>query len=296
MERQLTPRTARPIFQILMEIAKGNFSYKIPRSDNRDLLGALYEQANMTVQDLEENFKHLAYVNPHMTYQLIIHSIIVLNQEEIISACTPSILNYKIGKSNPILGKPFKNLLTKSSLKNWEKAISKFKSNPDNPVQSTLELEIDEQLVMPQNCYIKKMETNSDDCYIAVSFFQNKRINDPAILNESKETLSKWDVMALQQVHDYIQRNVGKPRVSNAKLAEKFYINKHRLQKGFIKLFGLTPFQYYNILRLEEARYRIINTYQTLEVISSDLGFKSYTQFSAKFKSHFNRSPGSYRE
>jgi len=295
MERELTPETARPLFRMLMEVGKGNFSYKIPRTGHNDLMEAVYEQANMTAQDLKENFKHVAYVNPHRAYEFITHSIIMMNSEEIITACTPSILELQKLKKNSIIGMPFKSLLTENSLQKWNKAVKKFNRNPEKPIQSTLELDVDEDLIMPQECYIKKMETNSKDCCISVSFFRNIPIGDNSLSEDAKDGLSRWDVMALQQVHDFLQRNVGKPKVSNAKLAEKFKINEHRLQKGFVKLFGLTPFQYYNNLRLEEARYRIINTFETLETISTDLGFKSYPQFSAKFKDHFGRSPGAYQ-
>lgn len=295
MGRELTNENTRLIFQMLTEMGKGNFSYKIPRTGKSDLLEAIYEQLNMTNQDLRENFKHFAFVNPHVGYQFITNSIIVLDHQEIIIACTSSVNNLKGTELGSIIGKPFNSFLTSGSLESWELAFKRFLHHPEKPVYATLEFLTNKNLTTPQDCYLKKLETGTDNCFTAVSFFHNLPLVGTSKELEKQDKLSRWDIMAIQQVHDHFMKNVGKPKLSNVELGRKFNINPHLLQKGFKALFGYTPFQYYNNLRLEEAKYRIIHTYETLEHIAYQLGFKSYPQFSSAFKTRFKNSPNSYR-
>jgi AraC-like DNA-binding protein len=295
MERQLTRENTWPIFRMLTEMAKGNFSFKISRSDHKDLLEALYEQLNMTAQELRENFKHLAYINPQLSYRFLTNTIIILNDQESIIAYIAD-QDYTNGKFRGIKGKSFRDFLSESSVKIWEKTIRKISNGSTTESQYChLEFKLGQELMMSYECYVGMIQPGSSNYHIGVSFFQN-RIPQDAIKNYTvKSSLSKWDIIALQEVHDYLSKNVDQPKPNNKDLARKFKLNQYRLKKGFLELFGYTPLQYYNVLRLEEARTRIMNTYQTLELIASDLNFKSYPHFSQAFKRKFGHPPSYFR-
>ena len=294
MDRQLTRENVWPIFRMLTEMAQGNFSYKISRGEHKDLLEALYEQLNMTAQELRENFKHLAYINPHLSYRFITNTILILDKKE-------NIVNYiakedsATEKYSEIKGKSFRQFLSKASLSTWEETVKKISTKTYESQYCHLEFQLGRDLLTSYDCYIGVFQPGSSDFHFGVSFFQNKIPEEKLKTQPRGKSLSRWDIITLQEVHDHLLQNIEKPKPSNSFLARKFKLNQYRLKRGFLQLFGYTPLQYYNILRLEEAKTRIINTYQTLDLIASDLNFKSYPHFSQAFKNRFGHPPSYFR-
>ncbi|AVR47197.1 hypothetical protein C7S20_19155 [Christiangramia fulva] len=294
MERKLTRENAWPIFQMLTEMARGNFSYKISRGNYKDLLEAIYEQLNMTAQELNGNFKHVAYVNPHHSYRFITNTVIILDDKDLIVAYS-SEQDRMIEKLPKILNKPFADFLTPKSFETWKHVNKEIKNGSSESYHCQLEFQVGKELVMAQECSVDLLVSSAPNYHMSISFFQNRVRGEIRQEPEDRKRLSKWDVISLQEVHDYLLQNIGKPKPTDKELARKFKLNEYRLHRGFLELFGCTPFRYYNLLRLEEAKTRISSTFQTLDTIASDLNFKSYPQFSEAFKKKYGHPPSYFR-
>jgi AraC family transcriptional regulator of adaptative response / methylphosphotriester-DNA alkyltransferase methyltransferase len=64
----------------------------------------------------------------------------------------------------------------------------------------------------------------------------------------------------------------------------------------FKEYYGVTPKKYYDNLRLEESRKKLINTNDTIIDIAYDAGFQSLSAFYAFFHKNMNASPSKYRK
>ncbi|MDN3594388.1 helix-turn-helix domain-containing protein [Zunongwangia endophytica] len=292
-ERTLSLKNTKHIFEMINQVASGNFNYEIPLDEERDLLNTLRHQLNLMAQELRENFKHFAYVNPHLSYKFITHSTIILDQEGIIAACTPSSKTISDGH-HEIIGTKFLKYLTKKSKKDFQGHFNTIKRKKKEKLSFRIQFKHQLQSSGLMDCYVKPLQTIRKECYLSISFFQNGIYSNSAKIDNERPSLSRWDTISLQEAYDYLLYHVGEPKLSDTELAEKFKLSTNRLKHGFKQLFGMSPFMFYNKIRLEEAKARIENTHQPLKLIASDLNFKSYTQFSAAFKKYFGQNPSDY--
>lgn len=302
MAREFNKANLKDIFRMLTEIAKGNFAFKIQRTNFNDDIEALSVQLNMMAEELRENLNHLSYVNPHITYEHLTHTSIIIDANYKISACTGNLFELLGKPKGKILEQKFDILLASSSLDVWQDIKKEIEADSLTTRSLELEFSTNSNLLVPAKCSISRIYLNKEKSknYI-ITFFSTilqKKENGQETLGsgKTKRPMSKWDVKALQQVHDYVAGNFEKPPLPNMELAHKFNINEHKLNYGFRLLFGTTPFKFYNQLRLEEAKTLIKNTNNSLENIAYKLGFKSYPHFSKSFKSKFGYSPREYKK
>lgn len=297
MEREINRHNLKGIFKMLTEIAKGNFAYKIDRTGHDDVIEALSVQFNMMAEELRENINHLTYVAPHLAYQHLVAFSLILDREYNISFFTKNTTSLLGENEDLIIGKSFSSLLSDNSLEEWGKMKDRLGQKEFDEGSLYLEFKTSENLLVTSLCSFSVLSGKlSIVDNILVTFFQTVLQQEEKDLIRKEKSMSKWDVRVMQEIHDYIFQNLDKPIQSTRNLAHQFNINEHKLKNGFKKLFGTTPFKYYNSLRMEEARALIRNTNLPLEAIASKLGYKSYPHFSIYFKKRFGYSPLTYQK
>lgn len=302
MAREFNKANLKDIFRMLTEIAKGNFAYKIQRTNNNDDIEAISVQLNMMAEELRENLNHLSYVNPHVTYEHLTHTSIVVDADYKILACTQNLFRLLELPKKKILEKNFSVLLSPSSFEYWRKIQEQIDTEDFNTGTFQLEFSSSSNLLVPARCSISKLCFSRDKSsafiftFFSTVLHKNENPQAQSVVGNREKQMSKWDVKALQEVHDYVSGNFEIPPLPNIELAHKFGINEHKLNRGFRLLFGTTPFKLYNILRLEEAKTLIKNTNNSLEDIAFKLGFKSYPHFSKSFKGRFGYSPREFKK
>lgn len=77
------------IHKMLFEMARGNFSGRIPLSSHDDALETLVVLINMVAEEMKESIFHIGYVNPHRGQRLISHMSIILDMFGTIKSATP---------------------------------------------------------------------------------------------------------------------------------------------------------------------------------------------------------------
>lgn len=103
----------------------------------------------------------------------------------------------------------------------------------------------------------------------------NLRDNDIEYLQEAKKLIDK-DMSKHYTIFE-IARHVG--------------LSESRLTRGFKFLFNLGLFEYWENIRLENAKNMIENTDKSFKEISKVFGFKYSNNFSKAFKKRFGISP-----
>lgn len=93
MEQEKNSKRIESIYQMLFEMAAGNFNFRIERTGSDDELEGLIVLVNMVAEELRANVFHNGYVNSHFTFQYLIQNTFILNQEFIIKSYNPDLAN-----------------------------------------------------------------------------------------------------------------------------------------------------------------------------------------------------------
>lgn len=91
-------------------------------------------------------------------------------------------------------------------------------------------------------------------------------------------------------IHDYLADSFLQEH-SLKEIARNFGINEFVLKKGFRENFNTTVFEFLLSKRLEHAHQLLLNTDQTIQEISSLVGYKYPNHFSTAFKKKFGINP-----
>ena len=114
-----------------------------------------------------------------------------------------------------------------------------------------------------------------------------KAVESPLITR----SLSDRDI---ERLHTFILKNLHLP-LSVSELASYVCMNLNTFEKFFRKQFGLSPKQYINKLRLQQAKQMLVFDGMNATDISQHLGFQSLHYFSRWFKQRTGLSPLAYR-
>ncbi|WP_336664427.1 AraC family transcriptional regulator [Elizabethkingia meningoseptica] len=107
---------------------------------------------------------------------------------------------------------------------------------------------------------------------------------------EQKEQLSKTDIEKMYAVRDFIEQHLAEHH-SLIELAHRFGTNEYTLKKGFKEVFNTTVFNYWNDLKMQNAKKLITEEALHINEIALNLGYKNPRHFSTAFKKHFGQTP-----
>jgi AraC-like DNA-binding protein len=103
--------------------------------------------------------------------------------------------------------------------------------------------------------------------------------------------LTQDKIALIWQAAQNIKRFMDEPDVTQ-KQFRKTMLNKKLYNKGFQSIFGLTPKQYQNKLRMEEARTLIRdNPFMPLAEVSNRVGYNYLADFIAAYQKYFGYHP-----
>jgi AraC family transcriptional activator of pyochelin receptor len=108
------------------------------------------------------------------------------------------------------------------------------------------------------------------------------------------ERTKLYDVPALELAKQIIDKDPYS-HIHIPMLADRAGINEFKLKVGFRELFQTSPYQYRLHLCLERAKTLLEETDDTIDQISSRVGFDTYNGFSTAFKKAYGFAPTEYR-
>ena len=98
MENQTTQQRIKAIHQMLFKMATGNLSFRITKTDQNDEVDKLSEILNNLAGKMHDIILRSGYVNPHYSYQNVVQTTFILDDNFMISnfnAHVPDALYYK---------------------------------------------------------------------------------------------------------------------------------------------------------------------------------------------------------
>ena len=102
------------------------------------------------------------------------------------------------------------------------------------------------------------------------------------------------DAFNCGEIKQLMDEHFAKP-ITLEWLADQAHISKYHLSHSFRRQYAVSPIQYLNKRRLQEAEHLLTHTTHSLSEIGNMIGFSSASYFSQAFKHHTGMSPSEYR-
>ena len=98
----------------------------------------------------------------------------------------------------------------------------------------------------------------------------------------------------VRRLRDYVESRLAED-LTVADLAAVAGLSVAHFARAFEATVGVTPFRYLMTRRLVHARHLLKHTSRTALDICLDVGFKSQSHFTSRFRDHFGVTPGVFR-
>ena len=127
----------------------------------------------------------------------------------------------------------------------------------------------------------------------------NQRLHFTKAIEEPEEKRviahSKEDSSWLMEVETLVAESLSDATFSVGEMAKAFFISERTLLRRLKKLTGLTPNQYLQEVRFNEAR-KILEqkTFNNLTKVANAVGFSDVNSFSKRYKKRFGKLPSDY--
>lgn len=296
MHQEINQQRMRSMSQMLLEMAGGNFTNRIQRTEEDDELEALVVLINMVAEEMKESVFHSGFINPHHSYRNIVQSVFVLDEHFVVKSCNSEAFALLNLIPEYLYGTLFRNLLSEDSLCFWDGLEEEILQDPDYHSTVQLIYIAQNKLLVPVYCTISRLANCSKILISCVTTVVEEIISKSVfIIPESSQlpiVLSRpSDILMIQNVYDYILDHLNRPLPSVKELSYIFGTNENKLKYGFKQLFRTSIYQFYTNERLKNAHLLIQQTTIPLKSIASMTGFKTYPNFSKGFKKHFGYKP-----
>lgn len=296
MQQEINRQRIQNMYQMLLEMAGGNFTNRIQRTKQDDELEALVVLINMVAEELKESVFHSGFVNPHYTYNHVVEITFVLDADFFIrgyNSTVPKVLGFS---PDMLDNKAFSSILSKESLPIWNSVAAAL--GQDATYNSTQDLiyMTQDQLVLPCFCTISRLTPGTSILVSAVITVIADAIAAETLVSADDADFlgglnSYSDVQLMQHVYDYILNHLDSPLPSMKALSRIFGTNENKLKCGFKHLFKMGIYQFYAIERLKRAHLLIQQTTIPLKSIAIMAGYPIYPNFSRAFKKRFGYPP-----
>lgn len=309
------------INQMLLEMASGNFFYRLERSSKNDNLEAISISLNMLAEEIQETMLHQGYANSNNTIMEIIQMSFILNDSGTIEMVNQQTCNILSILHTDIIGSSFTDFLVKSSQIKWENLLNELYQKEFFDTALELTFKTNASLLIPKTCYIttfkgkhsehrrilitvihhsNSQDTIENDLKKRVIEFSNRQKDGgeekPINTQKPKLRLSFEDIRKIRKGHDIIINNLDKELPSLKDFALELGTNEFKLKYGFKELYGTTVYRFLSQERLRKSKMMIQYSDKSIKSIAHLTGFKSISHFSRTFKKRYGYAPSELRK
>jgi AraC-like DNA-binding protein len=103
-------------------------------------------------------------------------------------------------------------------------------------------------------------------------------------------TMNKYDLQSILSVHQILIDNLSTPLPLSI-LAKKAGMSESKIKIAFKQVYGTSIYQYIINCRMEKAYLMIEKEKRMIGDVSDELGYVNQSQFTKRFKEHFNMLP-----
>ncbi len=309
------------INQMLLEMASGNFFYRLERSTKNDNIEALGLTLNILAEEIQEAMLHQGYANSNNTIMETIQMSFILDDKGRIQMANQQTCNILSVLHTDIIGTHFTNFLTEISILKWQDFWKTLIQQEFNDTTLELTFKTKGSLVIPKTCHITTFKSeNNDERKVLITVihhsnsldklendlkrrviqFSNQQKHEadetPLGSQKPKLRLSFEDIRKIREGRDIIINNLEKELPSLKDFALQLGTNEFKLKYGFKELYGTSVYRFLRNERLRKSKMMIQFTDQSLKSIAHMTGFKSISHFSRTFKNRYEYTPSDLRK
>lgn len=275
---------------MLFEMATENFTLKLQRDTENTSLDELAIMLNTVAEKMKFLSSELGYINPHYTYQSLVQATIILDHNYTIKSFSeqvPILLEYNADK---LLAFSFQEILSKHSIPLWEMIIAEASNNKTANATVQFIFITQSQHLVPSYCTVSRLLYSNDIIINSITTVLHDLI--PEAIGTCNTVLhNQSDAILIQNVQEYILKNLENKLPSTSELSKIFNVNEFKLKDTFRHFFHTSIYQFYTEERLKKAHLLILQTNIPLKEIAFISGYNNYINFYKAFKKRFNYSP-----
>ncbi|MFV7235354.1 helix-turn-helix domain-containing protein [Flavobacterium sp. ZB4R12] len=290
MENQKTQQRIKAIYQMLFEMATGNLSFRILKTDQNDEVGKLSEVLNNLAREMHDIILQSGYVNPHYSYQNLVQTTFILDDKFIISSFNAHVPEALYYKSEELLKADFGKFIAPQSFNIWNQ--KKMEASLDDNYHSTVQLIFitANNKLLPSFCTISRLRYSDKIVISSITTILQELLSD-ASHSIKIATEKQSEAVVMQNLYDYILNHLEEPLPTLKELSVLFDTNEYKLKLGFREFFKTSIYNFYHEERLKRAHLMIRQTKIPLKEIAIMNGFNTYLNFYKAFKKRFKYAP-----
>lgn len=307
----------KKINKMLLEMASGNFFYRLERSDNQDNIQAMVLILNMLAEEIQEALIHQGHANAHGRVKYTIQMNFLLNHLgsiEMVNKHTCMALSYHL---KDFIGRPFEDFLNGPSKECWQNVQQKLKSKGFYDTSLDLTFTTNEGLSVPCTAHIttckgnhssehktmvtvihytKELDEHEKAQRRNVISFKEKADRTIKAPTKNRPKLSFDDIRKIREGRNLIMNNLENDLPSLKEFAHQLGTNEFKLKYGFKELYGTSVYRFLLQERLRKAKMLIQYTDHPIKTVAYKTGFKSIPHFSRVFKKTYGYTPSALRK
>ncbi|RTY67110.1 helix-turn-helix transcriptional regulator [Flavobacterium sp. LB2P53] len=290
MENQKIQQRIKAIYQMLFEMATGNLAFRIIKTDQDDEVGKMSEMLNNLAGEMHDILLQSGYVNPHYSYQNLVQTTFILDDNFLISNYNAHALQALYYESEELFQVDFGKFIAPQSFSIWNQ--KKKEASLDDNYHSTVQLIFvtGNNKLLPAFCTISRLRYSDKIIVNSITTILQELLSDPKyVIKINPERQSEAIVM--QNLYDYILNHLEQPLPTLKELAVLFDCNEYKLKLGFREFFKTSIYNFYHDERLKRAHLMILQTKIPLKEIAIMNGFNTYLNFYKAFKKRFKYAP-----
>jgi AraC-like DNA-binding protein len=290
MENQTTQQRIKAIHQMLFEMATGNLSFRITKTDQNDEIDKLSEILNKLAEQMHDIILRSGYVNPHYRYQNVVQTTFILDDNFMISNYNTHVPDALYYKSEELFQVDFGKFIAPQSFSIWNQ--KKLEASLDKNYHSNVQLIFitGNNKLLPTFCTISRLRYSDKIIVNSITTILQELLSDEKyVIKTASEKQSEAVIM--QNLYDYILNHLEEPLPTLKKLAAMFASEEHKLKIGFRKYFNTSVYNFYHLERLKKSHLLIQKTEIPLKEIAFICGFSAYLNFYKAFKKQYGYAP-----
>lgn len=309
------------INKMLLEMASGNFFYRIERSKKNDNIEALIVTLNMLAEEIQDTILHQGYANRDTAILDIVQMSFILDEKGTVQMVNSEACNILSMLMEDVIGNSFESFLTMGSVNKWKKTWKRSEHKTIYDTSIGVKFRTKANLVIPKIAYItkfsdgKKKDIKTLITIIHHSNYQNKLHSDliekvkqgknknekyleerPLVSRKTKLRLSFEDIRKIREARNILINNLENDFPPLKDFALQIGTNEFKLKYGFKELYGTTVHRFLLQERLRKAQMMIQYSDLSIKSIAHMSGFKSMPHFSRTFRNNYGFSPSDLRK
>lgn len=290
MDTQQNQQRIKAIYQMLFEMATGNLTFRIITTDQNDEVDKLSEMLNTLAGQMHDIILRSGYVNPHYSYQNLVQTTFILDDNFIISNFNTHVPEALYYESEELFQVDFGKFIAPQSFSIWNQ--KKMEASLDDNYHSTVQLIFitGNNKLVPSFCTISRLRYSDKIIVNSITTILQEFLSDAKYVIKTA-TEKQSETVIMQNLYDYILNHLEQPLPTIKELAVLFDSNEYRLKLGFREFFKTSIYNFYHEERLKRAHLMIQQTKIPLKEIAIMNGFNTYLNFYKAFKKRFEYTP-----